>query len=324
MQPTKNELRKVRGENSIYHNNGIQTWHVAGQRSGRKCRSFLNGLSSQLSIGASGHAGRSHGDAQAGEKVFKNCSACHTVGPGAKNKVGPHLNDVIGRVAGSVEGFKYSKAMKTAGEEGIVWTSETLTPYLTNPKDFIKGTKMAFAGLKKAEEIADVIAYLRTFSHRPAKQDSTAPAAAAGRKEPAAPVQPNGREPPRRNLPAGRRRAASDARRLHLGRRATEDGDRGLGHRYPSRWHGTAAKARARSREGEVVYTENCASCHGDFGEGIDRWPVLAGGMTRSRPNAPKKRSARTGRICRPSSTMSAAPCRSAMRARCPTMTSMR
>ncbi len=96
------------------------------------------------------------GDVKKGAKVFKRCKACHVVGS-EKNRVGPHLNGVIGRTAGSVDGFKYSKAMKGAG---IDWTVENLTAYLANPKKFMPGNKMAFAGLRKESQISDVIAYI--------------------------------------------------------------------------------------------------------------------------------------------------------------------
>ncbi|WP_245837833.1 c-type cytochrome [Tropicimonas sediminicola] len=97
----------------------------------------------------------------AGEKVFKKCQACHQVGEGAVNKVGPTLNGIVGRAAGAGEGFKYSKVMAGAGADGLVWTDETLTEYLTNPKAYLKGNRMSFAGLKKAEDTAAVIAYLK-------------------------------------------------------------------------------------------------------------------------------------------------------------------
>jgi cytochrome c len=103
------------------------------------------------------------GDPAAGEKAFKKCAACHAVGADAKNKVGPQLNGVVGRVAGSADGFKYSDAVLAKKAEGFVWTPENLDAYLTNTKEFIAGNKMAFAGLKKPEERADVIAYLATF-----------------------------------------------------------------------------------------------------------------------------------------------------------------
>ncbi len=104
------------------------------------------------------------GDAKAGEVVFKKCMACHAVGEGAKNKVGPALNGVIGSVIGKhPEDYKFSKVLVELGEQGKVWDEANLTAWLTNPKAFAPGTKMAFAGLKKPEDIANVIAYLQTF-----------------------------------------------------------------------------------------------------------------------------------------------------------------
>ena len=94
-----------------------------------------------------------------GRKVFHQCKACHYVDK-EKNKTGPHLVDIIGRTAGTVEGYKYSKAM--AGS-GLVWDETTMAGFLTKPKRYLKGTKMAFVGLRKESDIADVIAYLKAF-----------------------------------------------------------------------------------------------------------------------------------------------------------------
>lgn len=102
-------------------------------------------------------------DAAAGEKVFARCKACHTAEEDT-NKVGPSLKGIIGKTAGTHEGYKYSSAMVKAGEGGLVWNEETLAEYLHGPKKMVKGTKMAFAGLKKDDEIANVIAYLKQFS----------------------------------------------------------------------------------------------------------------------------------------------------------------
>ncbi len=104
------------------------------------------------------------GDPAAGEKVFKKCAACHAVGEGAKNKVGPALNGVVGSVIGKhPEDYQFSKALQEMGAAGKVWDEAALTEWLKSPKAYAPGTKMAFAGLKKDEEIADVIAYLETF-----------------------------------------------------------------------------------------------------------------------------------------------------------------
>lgn len=107
-------------------------------------------------------ASAQEGDVAAGETVFKKCSACHNVETD-KNKVGPHLQNIFGRQPGSLEGFKYSNAMVEFGQ-GKVWDDALMTEYLANPRGLVKGTRMAFAGLKKEQELIDVIAYLKQFS----------------------------------------------------------------------------------------------------------------------------------------------------------------
>ena len=102
------------------------------------------------------------GDAAKGEKVYKKCKSCHLVDK-EKHKTGPHLVNLFGRAAGSAEGYKkYSKAMKASG---IVWDETTLDGYLAAPKKYVKGTRMAFAGLKKEKDRANVIAYLKQYSN---------------------------------------------------------------------------------------------------------------------------------------------------------------
>jgi cytochrome c len=99
-------------------------------------------------------------DAAAGEKVFNKCRACHQVGEAAKNAVGPVLNGIVGRKAGSVEGYNYTDANKNSH---LTWDEATLQDYLKNPKAKVPGTKMIFPGLTKESEIADVIAFLKQF-----------------------------------------------------------------------------------------------------------------------------------------------------------------
>ena len=100
------------------------------------------------------------GDAAKGEATFKVCKVCHQIGEGAKNFVGPELNGVVGRKAGTSPGYNYSEANKNSG---LTWDEATLTKYLKNPKEVVPGTKMAFPGLHSDDEIADVIAYLKQF-----------------------------------------------------------------------------------------------------------------------------------------------------------------
>jgi len=99
----------------------------------------------------------------AGEKVFRKCKACHQVGEGAKNRVGPQLNGVMGRAAGAVDGFKYSSALEGMAGDGLVWDEENFAAFMADPRGFMKGTRMAFAGLRSDEDIAAVTAYLSTF-----------------------------------------------------------------------------------------------------------------------------------------------------------------
>lgn len=103
-------------------------------------------------------------DVKEGEKISKKCHACHSLQKGGPNKVGPDLWDVVGRPVASHEGFSYSSALKGVGGD---WTFEKLNHFLTNPKDFAPGTRMTFAGIKKDQERADLLAYLRTLSDNP-------------------------------------------------------------------------------------------------------------------------------------------------------------
>ena len=100
-------------------------------------------------------------DAEAGKKVFTKCAPCHSIGPGAKNKVGPEQNGLIGRKAGSVEGFNYSEAMKNSG---ITWDEAQLDEYITDPKKKVPGNKMVFPGIKDELQRGDLIAYLASFN----------------------------------------------------------------------------------------------------------------------------------------------------------------
>ncbi len=123
-------------------------------------RGFLVTVMSALAFTASASAALADGDAAAGEATFKICKVCHQVGESAKNFVGPVLNGVVGRKAGSYPGYNYSEANKNSG---ITWDEATLTKYLHNPREVVPGTKMAFPGLQKDQDIANVIAYLKQF-----------------------------------------------------------------------------------------------------------------------------------------------------------------
>lgn len=127
-------------------------------------------------------------DVDAGANVFKRCGSCHAVGEGAKNKVGPELNEIFGRTAGSLPDYKYSKAMIEAGEQGLVWDDESLALYLHKPKEHVPGTKMSFAGLPNQKDIDNLLAYLLTFSPNYVAASAAAPAEGEAVVEPAAPA----------------------------------------------------------------------------------------------------------------------------------------
>ena len=101
------------------------------------------------------------GDAVKGAKIYKKCVSCHMIGDGAKNRVGPHLNGIIGREIGAIADYKYSKAMVKYAATAKVWSEENLAAYLESPRKVVKGGRMAFAGLRKEKDRADVIAYLK-------------------------------------------------------------------------------------------------------------------------------------------------------------------
>jgi cytochrome c len=99
-------------------------------------------------------------DPAEGEKVFATCKACHQIGEGAKNAIGPELSGVVGRKAGSVAGYNYSDAIKNSG---ITWDESNLAEYLKDPKAKVPGTKMVFAGIKDEHKVQDLVAFLKQF-----------------------------------------------------------------------------------------------------------------------------------------------------------------
>jgi len=104
------------------------------------------------------------GDVEAGKKIFKKCAACHSITKGGKNKIGPALYNVVGRKVGEVTDYKYSKALAAYDKE---WNFEELNGFLIKPAKYIKGTKMAYAGLKKEKDRASIIKYLNQNSDSP-------------------------------------------------------------------------------------------------------------------------------------------------------------
>ena len=113
-----------------------------------------------LALAASASAASAAGDAVAGETKYKACRICHQIGENARNFVGPELNGVVGRKAGSAPGYNYSDANRNSG---VTWDEATLARYLRSPREVVPGTKMAFPGLSREDDVADVIAYLKQF-----------------------------------------------------------------------------------------------------------------------------------------------------------------
>lgn len=123
----------------------------------------LHALSTAVLVGLA--AGPALGqDAAAGQRVFNQCRACHTIEDGGRNQVGPNLHGVVGRKAAATEGFRYSANMKELGEQGHVWTEEHLRAYLTNPKSVVPRGTMAFAGVRNPQQLNDLLAYLKQNS----------------------------------------------------------------------------------------------------------------------------------------------------------------
>jgi cytochrome c len=109
-------------------------------------------------------AAQAEPDLEAGAKLFSKCTSCHKIGSNTKKRVGPNLNELNGRIAGSIEDFPYSKSMTMAGQEGLIWTNETLDAFLADPKVYIPKTRMSYRGMKDPEDRLNLIAYLNTFS----------------------------------------------------------------------------------------------------------------------------------------------------------------
>lgn len=118
-------------------------------------------------------------DPEKGAKVFSKCTGCHQIGRDAKDRIGPHLNGIYGRPAAAHDGYAYSKSMKRAGQDGLIWTNETLDAYLENPRALVSKTRMSFRGLKDAEDRAHVLAYMRSFSDNPSDLPEAEPTARA-------------------------------------------------------------------------------------------------------------------------------------------------
>lgn len=124
-------------------------------------------------------AGAAHadagGDPARGEGLFRQCSACHQIGPDAQHTVGPHLNNIFDRPPGAAEDFRYSAGLTRAAAGGLKWTFETLDAYIENPRALVSDTRMGFRGMKDQQERDDLLAYLRLYSANPSNIPEAAP-----------------------------------------------------------------------------------------------------------------------------------------------------
>jgi len=123
-----------------------------------------------LLVSATALSAAAQPSAEAGQRVFNQCRACHVVQEGVRSGVGPNLHGVWGRPAAQIEGFRYSAAMRQKAQEGLVWTEENLRAYLANPRDVVPGGAMAFAGVRNPEQLESLLLWLRQNAGGPGAQ----------------------------------------------------------------------------------------------------------------------------------------------------------
>ena len=263
---------------------------TASAGAGRTLRPFSarrgNGLGAAalLALGALG-AAPAQADALAGEAAFKQCSGCHMVGPDAAHRFGPQLNGLMERGAGAADGYAYSPAFAAAADEGLDW-SESLDAYLEAPMAMIPGTKMAYPGLKSADERADVIEYLSMIGPDGALPELE-PSGASEASDAQQAAVPGTVQPDQARIPAAEAPIPEHGV-LHLGRPALDEEIRAWD--MDIRPDGEGLPPGSGSVEtGTEIYDAQCAACHGVFGEGEGRWPVLAGGQDSLTDERPEK-----------------------------------
>ena len=142
---------------------GSGEWSIRG-KGRRRMKTLLSIATLGVAFLVCAAPAQAQGNPEEGEGVYKKCKTCHDVGDGAKNKVGPALNNIVGRKAASIDGFAYSTDMKTLGSKGFVWSEENLSKYLENVKSVVANGKMVFPGLKDEQDRKDLIAYLKKFT----------------------------------------------------------------------------------------------------------------------------------------------------------------
>jgi len=224
-----------------------------------------------LSLSASRFAAA---DTAKGEKLYRQCQGCHAIGPDAANGFGPHLNGIFNRPAGGVSSYSYSQSFNNALSQGLRWTDSTLDEFLAAPLNFIRGTRMAFPGISSAEDRQELIAYLKEIDI-----DGVLPETERSRAKRLA-VKPPPTAPRDANVP--------EHGVLHLGRAAHEEEVAAWDIDVRPDGQGLPP-GRGSVLDGTDIYDSQCAACHGIFGEGLGRWPILAGGQDTLQDERPEK-----------------------------------
>jgi cytochrome c len=140
-------------------------------------RRLISSLFAAAVLSVTAADGEEIGDPEAGREAFQECAACHEIGRGAENRIGPHLNRIFGRQAGSLDDFVYSDGLARMGAGGLEWDLRTLDAYIANPPALVSGTRMNYPGMEDPDRRADLLAYLRQFSADPANIPEAAPTA---------------------------------------------------------------------------------------------------------------------------------------------------
>lgn len=212
-----------------------------------------------------------------GKKLYRQCAACHQIGPDANNAFGPQLNGLMERGAGTVEDFDYSDAFEKAIAEGVKWNDSSLSAFLESPMTNVPGTKMAYPGVKDDEDRAAIIAYLSAIDADGHLREE---------KDPEAPM-------PQLIVTWKQRPLAADVEVpehgvFHLGRVAFDEEVDAWDIDIRADGEGLPPGSGSATL-GVEIYDDQCAACHGDFGEGTGRWPVLAGGLDTLEEERPEK-----------------------------------
>lgn len=212
-------------------------------------------------------------DTAKGEKLYRQCQGCHSIGPDAPNGFGPQLNGVFEREPGSVSGYDYSPAFSKATQQGLRWNNNSMSDFLAAPMEFIVGTRMAFPGVQNADDRSELIAYLKLIGIDGELPETPRLKASRALKNP--PTLAEDTVVPEHGV-------------LHIGRQALPEEITAWD--IDIRPDGTGLPEGSGSvLLGTDLYDNNCAACHGIFGEGLGRWPVLAGGHDTLQDDRPEK-----------------------------------